>query len=227
MDSNSINREDLERMISAVVLDLGKFVTPNIFRATGDIFRTLVATVLSQNTNDRNALAAYRRLEELLGDITPQRLLDAPIEKVEEAIKPAGMYRVRARKLRELAAAVMDRFGGDLNRIRNLPTETARQMLMSLPGIGPKTADVILVNLGKEAFPVDTHILRIGKRLGIGNTYAQISGKLMAMFPPSEYLRVHLALIQFGREICKARAPLCGICPVKDKCRYYAHTSRR
>ncbi len=217
-----ICREDLERAASSVRVNLERFVTPNIFRATGDVFKTLVATVLSQNTSDRNALAAYRRLEELLGDITPQGLAAAPLEDVEEAIRPAGMHKVRARKLKELAAAVLDRFGGNLNGIGNMPTEAARQVLLSLPGVGPKTADVVLVNLGKPAFPVDTHILRIGRRLGIGNTYSQISGRIMSMLPPSEYLRVHLALIQFGREVCRARRPLCGACPLRDKCRYYA-----
>ncbi len=222
-----IYREDLERIALSVHVDLERFVTPNIFRTTRDVFKTLVATVLSQNTSDRNALAAYRRLEELLGDITPQGLAAAPLEDVEEAIRPAGMHKVRARKLKELAAAVLDRFGGNLNRIGDMSTESARQVLLSLPGVGPKTADVVLVNLGKSAFPVDTHILRIGRRLGIGNTYSQISGRIMSMLPPSEYLRVHLALIQFGREVCRARRPLCDACPLRDKCKYYASSGRR
>ncbi|MEZ0249198.1 MAG: endonuclease III [Thermoproteus sp.] len=205
----------VEKAISAVELREEEFVAPVLRRAGASLFELLVAVILTQNTSDRNAFRAYYNLKGAVGEITPQALLALGEERLAELIKPAGMNRIRARNLIELSRRVLD---VDLNSVRDMPVDEARAFLKSLPGVGDKTADVILVNLGRPAFPVDTHITRIAMRWGIGKRYEEISKWFLANFPPDRYLEVHLKLIQFGRDYCKARAPRCGGCPVRDLC---------
>ncbi len=147
------------------------------------------------------------------------------------AIKPAGMHRVRARKIIELSRVILEKYGGDLTWIRDAPLEEARRALLELPGVGEKTADVILVNLGKPTFPVDTHITRISLRLGIARSrnYREIQRAWMNTLTPDpgRYLEVHLKLIQFGRDVCKARNPRCDVCGFKDVCNYYNNIKGR
>ncbi|WP_243680416.1 hypothetical protein [Vulcanisaeta souniana] len=136
------------------------------------------------------------------------------------------MHRIRARKIIELSKVILEKYGGDLSRIKDLPPlDEAKKVLLELPGVGEKTADVILVNLGKSTFPVDTHITRISMRLGIAKSrnYREIQRAWMNILTPDpgRYLEVHLKLIQFGRDVCTARNPRCSVCGFKEVCNYY------
>jgi endonuclease-3 len=208
--------ELVERAIGAVELREGEFVAPVLKKRGVGPFELLVAVILTQNTSDANAFRAYHRLKEAVGgDITPDALLSLGEEKIAELIRPAGMHRQRAKKLVELSKALR---GRDLAELASMPAEEARRLLTSLPGVGEKTADVILVNMGKPAFPVDTHITRVAQRWGIGRRYGEISSWFMRRLPPERYLEVHLKLIQFGRDYCRAKSPRCRECPVRDIC---------
>jgi len=226
-----LTEELVSRALSNVNIEPRNFAAVYVFRGSNDVFKALVVTILTQNTNDKNALRAYENLVKVVGDITPQRLLEVGEDAIANAIRVAGMYRVRARKILELSKVVIERFGGNLSWIKNLPVDEARKLLLELPGVGEKTADVILVNLGKLAFPVDTHITRISLRLGIvkSRNYGEIRSAWMRILKPdpSRYLDVHLRLIQFGREICRAREPRCNVCGFKDVCRYYNEVVKR
>ncbi|MCG2886767.1 MAG: endonuclease III [Vulcanisaeta sp.] len=226
-----LNEELILRVLSNVSIEPRNFVAFYIFRNTNDVFKLLIATILTQNTSDRNALRAYENLVRTVGDVTPRRLLEAGEEAIANAIRVAGMYRARARKIIELSRVVLERFGGDLSWIKDLPVDEARKILLDLPGVGEKTADVVLVNLGKPVFPVDTHIMRISLRLGIARSrkYSEVSNAWMRLLRPDprKYLDVHLRLIQFGREICRARNPRCEVCGFRDVCRYYNEVVKR
>jgi len=215
---------DLGKFIDAVdknvELRLDEFIAPVVWRSGGNLFEMAVAVVLSQNTSDRNAFKAFDRLKRRLGEVTPEAVLQLSEDELAELIKPAGMYRIRAKSIRALAEAFI-RHKVTPEMLREMGPAEARKFLLSLPGIGEKTADVILVNLGLPAFPVDTHIRRIAKRWGIGGNYGEISRRLMEAVPPEKYLEVHLKLIQFGRDICTARAPKCHICPIGSRCPSY------
>mgnify|MGYP001770655058 FL=1 len=218
--------EDLVlKVLAGIKIEPRNFAALYVFRSSNDIFKALVVTILTQNTNDKNALRAYENLVKAVGDITPERLLSIGEEALANAIKPAGMHRVRARKILELSRVILEKYGGDLTWIKDAPLEEARRALLELPGVGEKTADVILVNLGKPTFPVDTHITRISLRLGIARSrsYREIQRAWMNILTPDpgRYLEVHLKLIQFGRDVCRARNPRCDVCGFKDVCNYY------
>ena len=183
-----------------------------------DAFKLLVLTVLSQVTTSGNTWAAFTRLEERVG-VEPHRLAAARVEDVEEAIRPAGLWRGRARALIQLAREVVTRFGGDLEPLSRLPTEELRRELMSLPRVGPKTADVLLLfHYGRRVMPVDTHISRLARRLGVASGGYEDVRKAIEASAHGDLRLVHLALIAFGRVVCRARGPRCWECPVASEC---------
>jgi len=141
---------------------------------------------------------------------------------VGAAIRVAGLQRQKARAIIALAMVVLERFGGDLDSVLALETEEAREALMSLPGVGPKTADVVLLfSKGAATFPIDTHIARVSRRLGLVQKtagYEQMRRELQSLFPPERYGQAHLLLIQLGRSYCRAAKPLHDACPVRDYC---------
>ena len=184
-------------------------------------FKTLVITVISQNTADRNTACAFENLSKKF-PITPEALLKAPISEIEESLKVAGLYRNKARTLKKLAKIVIEKFGGSLNFIHKMPLEEARKTLIELPGIGPKTADVLLLFRAKKpTIPIDTHIKRVSKRLGFVSSnadYEEIRETLQKLYNPKDYFEVHILLIMLGRKYCKARNPRCRECPVSKLC---------
>lgn len=208
-------------------VDLGgeRFVVSSIRRKRRDPFKVLVGIVLSQNTSDANAIRAFRRLEEMVG-VEPGKLAEAPLEVVEDAIRPAGLYRRRAWVVKNLAKVVLERYGGDLWPLLRKPWREAREELLGIPGIGVKTADVLLANFVPEAevLAVDTHITRVSRRLGIAGSragYGEISSRLIEMLRGKiDLLEAHLKLIAVGRRYCKPRRPRCGECPLREVCSY-------
>lgn len=184
-------------------------------------FRTLIRTVLSQATADRNTDRAFRNLSERT-PITPETLAKADIQVIAEAIRVGGLYRNKSKVIKELARIILEQFEGSLDFIYSTPLEEARSMLIGLPGVGTKTADIVLLFCaGRPVIPIDTHVNRVSKRLGLAPSegkYEEIREALQSLYPPEDYLRVHLLLISLGRNYCKARRPLCRPCPVKTLC---------
>jgi endonuclease-3 len=209
-----------EEAISRVLHTSQRTWTPSY----GDPFKILIKTILSQNTNWRNEDTAYRRLEEQIG-VTPQKLASAPLTEIAEAIKPAGMYNIRSRVIKQVSEQILERFGGDLTTTVSKPYSEAREELMTLPGVGEKTADVVLLfTARKSVIPVDRHIARIAKRLEIvpaNALYDAIRSKLEEATPPETYLDTHIKLIQFGRDTCSAQNPNCVGCILRDTCPYH------
>lgn len=187
----------------------------------GGAFETLVQTILSQNTNDRNSEAAMRRLRKRY-KINPRTLSKVQASELMPIIRQAGLYRSKAPRIIETSRIIDERYGGRLTRVLNQPYYQAKDELMTLPGVGPKTADILLAFVAKNpVIPVDTHIARVTKRLGIARSnanYEEIRTSLEALISPRNRVRVHLSIIEFGREICKAPKPRCSICPVNRSC---------
>jgi len=186
-----------------------------------DPFQVLIITVISQHTNDKNTVKAYQRLKKE-GLTTPQSLASTSEQRIADAIKVAGLFRNKSKTLKRLAEEILKRFNGDLNKVLELPLEQARDELMKLPGVGPKTADVLLTFCSdKPTIPVDTHVNRVSKRLGLAPKdagYEEVRLSLQKLYEPKDYLDLHLLLIALGRAYCKARKPLCLECPVKSYC---------
>jgi endonuclease-3 len=184
-------------------------------------FKELIETILSQNTNDLNRDTAMKQLEGRF-EITPEALSEAPIDELIECIRPAGLYNVKAPRIREVASIVLDRFGGDLDSVLKRSPREARSILTELPGVGYKTADILLAFVARHpTIPVDTHVMRVSKRLGIVRKnagYEETRLALERIISPERRLRAHLSLIRFGREICKAPTPFCPRCPVNQVC---------
>ncbi|RLG84644.1 MAG: endonuclease III [Thermoprotei archaeon] len=205
-------------------IDLNEFIARRI--RSKELFEYIIAVMLSQNTSDRNAIKAYERLRDLLnGSIVPEKILQTRFDDIVNAIRPAGMHYQRARRIIELAKLFMnnDFVNKIINDITNMDVEEARKLLTSLPGIGSKSADVILLMyFGKPTFPVDTHIMRITKRLGyIGKyDYENIRRFWMDIIDPRDYLEIHLLLVTHGRRICKPRNPLCNKCLLSGLCKF-------
>jgi endonuclease III len=187
---------------------------------TDDPFLLLVGTVLSQNTNDRNSLPAYERLVAKFK--TPEQITGADEREIQELIRRAGLYKIKSKRLKEISRVVLEKYDGDLSRIMKKPTEDARKELLSLPGVGFKTADVVLAfGAGRGVFPVDTHVFRVSKRLGFANKnddHEQVKQALEAVTPPGRRIKGHVFLIQLGRRHCRARNPLHSECPINSFC---------
>ena len=194
---------------------------PRPVKASPDAFGTLVVTIISQNTADTNTERAYRKLEENL-KLTPKALAEAPRSQIEDCIKVAGLWQAKAEAIQVASRIILDRYNGSLDAIISLPVEEARKVLMAMQGVGPKTADVVLLfSANKPTIPVDTHVNRVSRRLGFAPAvggYDAVRLSLQAHFKPEDYLGVHLLLIGLGRAYCKAHKPLCPKCPVNRLC---------
>lgn len=194
---------------------------PKWVTSTRDPFKTLIAAMISQNTSDRNAARAFERLSSAFV-IEPNVLANADASHVEACMMVAGLYRKKSKAVKQVSQAIVEELGGDLETVLLLPLEKARRVLMELPGIGPKTADVLLLFCAqKPTIPVDTHVRRLAKRLGFASAdagYEAIRSSLRTLFSPKDYMAVHVLLIQHGRRYCKARNPLCKHCPIGDFC---------
>ena len=186
-------------------------------------FENLVGTILSQNTNRKNQITAYRRLKEKVG-LTPEAIHNAELMEIKDAIRPAGMYNQRSDVLKSVSEQIIKKYDGDINSIFSETYLVAKEKLMEFPGVGPKTADVVLMFNGEHTvIPVDRHIERISKRLEIvpqNANYEEIRTTLQDASAPELFKEVHLSLIKFGREICKAKKPRCPECLLNDICPY-------
>jgi len=197
------------------------FSMPKWTTSNKDPFKTLIVTIISQNTASKYSAKAFENLSNQF-EITPEVLANAEISKIEECLKVAGLYRNKAKAIRQTSKIVIEKFLGNLKTVLSLPFEEARETLLQLPGIGPKTADVVLLFCSeKPTIPVDTHVNRVSKRLGLtpaNGNYETVRSSLQSLYNPKDYLAVHVLLISLGRRYCKAINPLCKLCPVNAMC---------
>lgn len=184
----------------------------------------LVATVLSQHTNDANRDKAFRQLKRRFPNW--EQVLSAPVRSIAAAIKPAGLSNQKAPRIKAMLQKIAEANGGKLSLdfLGDMPVSEAMGWLKKLPGVGPKTAAcVLLFSFGKPVFPVDTHIYRISKRLGWLDekvSEAKANELLDKVVPNEIKYRLHLNMIAHGRNICKPQNPRCGECPIKHLCDY-------
>jgi endonuclease III len=189
----------------------------------------LVATILSQNTTDKNSLKAFGNLKSSYPDY--ESLLSAPEALIEEKIRVGGLAEMKAKRIKAALEKIKADAGSiDLSFIRKMDLMEARDYLLFLPGVGPKTAAVVLLfAFHKSTMPVDTHVFRVSKRIGLVPEKANITkaqAVLENITPPDKYLSMHLNLIRHGRVICKARNPVHSDCALRDICYYYSHATR-
>jgi endonuclease-3 len=177
----------------------------------------LVLTVLSQNTNDRNRDVAYRRLRERFSDWAAVR--DASQAEVEEAIRPGGLAPTKSKVIQNILRALD---GDDLAWLETAPVEEGREYLCSLPGVGRKTAAcVLLFAFGMHDIPVDTHVSRVGWRLGLfreGAGFDELHDAMLELTPAGAELELHVNLLRHGRRTCHARRPACEACALRRMC---------
>lgn len=186
-----------------------------------DPFKNLIIGVLSQNTNDANSVKAWVGLTEKF-KITPQALAKADIRKLRKSIRSGGLYNLKSKRIKDLSKAILEKFDGDLSKLTKLSKEEAREKLLELPGIGPKTADVWLTYCADQyMMAVDTNVDRVAKRLEIvpaNAAYEQVRKGLEKVFTPKERKEAHEYLIRLGRDFCKSSNPLCESCPIRELC---------
>lgn len=189
-----------------------------------DQFKKLIITILSQNTSNANTIRAYRGLEDEF-EITPEVIASADTNQLKEAIRSGGLYNIKAKRLKEVSKAVLEKFDGDVDSVLALPKEKAKTKLMELPGIGDKTADVLLTSIHsyQKVLPIDTHFDRVAKRLGIAKVkanYNEVQEAFMKFLPESYRERASGLLWLLGKNTCRAQNPKCAECPLKRICEY-------
>jgi endonuclease III len=189
-----------------------------------DAVGELVKTILSQNTSDRNSFRAYNNLKKRFKDWDVLRRAKATEIKAE--IKLAGLANIKAARIKGALEEIKARRGSlSLGFLRGLDTRAGYEFLRSIKGVGPKTAAVVLLfSFGKPLMPVDTHVYRVARRLGILNGKAareEAQERLSAAVPKDLIYEFHINLISHGREVCAARNPRCGVCNLKRLCEYY------
>ncbi|HEV2757812.1 MAG TPA: endonuclease III [Actinomycetota bacterium] len=178
-------------------------------------------TVLSQHTSDVNTARAFRSLKERF--VSWEEVASAPVHEVEDSIRSGGLAVQKAPRIQAILEEIEAREGTiDLARLSGLTDDEVEDYLCSLPGVGPKTAACVLVfSMGRDAFPIDTHVHRVTKRLGwiAANATADAAHKTLKRAVPAELrYELHVQLINHGRTICKARVPLCSECVLFDLC---------
>ena len=186
-----------------------------------DPLEELILTVLSQHTSDVNAERSFRSLRAAFPSW--EDVVAAPARAVADAIRSGGLADTKAPRMQAILREIHERRGAfDLAYLRDLDDDAARAELLSLPGVGPKTAAVVLAfSLDRDAMPIDTHVHRVTRRLGWipERTSADKADRILHdLIPEGMRTELHVALIRHGREICKAPIPLCHVCPLKDIC---------
>ena len=184
----------------------------------------LISCILSQNTSDINRDRGFARLKE--GFASWEAVRFAPVDDLIDAIRPAGLSRQKAPRIQNALQKIHEEVGDySIDFLDDLPLDKAKAWLVSLPGVGPKTAAIVLCfAYGRPAFPVDTHVHRTGKRIGFlpEKISADDAHPVMeALTPPADYYQFHIHLIQHGRDTCHARRPACERCPLTADCDYF------
>lgn len=201
-----------EEKIREILKRLNEIYTIRVFHDR-DPYRVLVRTILSQRTKDENTDKATDALFNVYSDV--YAVAEAPVEEVEKLVRQAGFYRVKSRRILEVSQILIDQYGGEVPR--------EMDELLSLPGVGRKTANCVIVFAFQEAaIPVDTHVHRISNRWGLANTKEpeETEQILMEKIPKELWIELNDLMVQFGQTICKPIGPQCDICPLNDICNY-------
>lgn len=188
----------------------------------------LVSTILSQSTTDANRDRGFYALKARYPDWRAVR--DAPVAEIEDTIRPAGLAKQKSARIKKALQFVTEEVGDlTLDFLDGMPIDEAKSWLTQIEGVGPKTAAIILLfSFNRPAFPVDTHVHRVTKRLGLidEKTSADRAHVIMeGIAAPQNFYADHLNIIRHGREVCKARKPLCESCFLNAHCRYYQEQS--
>jgi endonuclease-3 len=191
------------------------------WRPLADPLSVLIETILSQNTSDVNSHRAFDRLIDTFG--TWERLAEAGVDDIAEAIRGGGLNRIKAARIKGCLESILESRGRlDLGFLALLPSSEAKAWLEKLPGVGPKTAAcVLLLSLGKPALPVDTHVYRVSRRLGLIDSKVspeEAHQLLEAMVPEEKRYEFHFLMLAQGRKVCRARRPLCHECVFQQQC---------
>jgi endonuclease-3 len=185
-------------------------VIPEI-KVKDTVFKSLVSVMLSAQSRDANTAKATRKLFAVAE--TPEAILALPDERLQELIKDAGLYRLKARNIKRMCEALLGAHGGAV--------PSTREELMHLPGVGRKSADIMLrFVFGEAAVAVDTHVFRVSNRLGLasGKVEAQVARQLEHRIPPRWRWGAHIWLLEHGKELCRSRRPRCEACFLIDLC---------
>ena len=181
----------------------------------------LIATILSQNTNDKNSHRAYTQLRKKYRRW--QDVADAPVRSIISAIRVGGMANQKSPRIKETLLALKSRFGRyDLSALQKMTNDEVLEELTKINGVGVKTAScVLLFSMGRDVFPVDTHVHRLCGRLGLApgcSTPEKTFHFMQGLFPKGKGYSFHTNLIRFGRRVCRSNNPACDICPLYDEC---------
>ena len=223
---------DLSEQDLAYLQDKYAHIAPILHDFHGDIvweqgqspMDELVSCILSQSTTDANRDRGFALLKEAFP--TWEDVANAPTPDVVDAIRPAGLANQKAPRIQRALQKIFAEHGDyNIDFLADIPIDEAKAWLMSIDGVGPKTAAIVMCfAFNRPAFPVDTHIHRVSKRIGFlsEKTSADEAHPIMeAIVPPQAYYAFHLHLIRLGREICTARRAHCEQCPLTAHCRYY------
>ncbi len=180
-----------------------------------DPFKVLIGTILSQRTRDKVTDLAFSRFFSKYKNV--EEVAKAPLNDIIRLIKPVGFYRQKAKRIKKVTKIILERYGGRVPR--------NRELLIELPGVGYKTADIVLsLAYNEPVVAVDTHVETISKRLGIARwnaKYEEVRKSIESVTPPHLRRIVNGVLVKFGKEICKKPRPKCELCPIKVHCEWY------
>lgn len=214
---------DIDKILSAMREMLSredKTALKKISDVSGDPFKVLIGTILSQRTRDEMTAKAVDRLFSRFRGF--EDLAEGDPSEVAGLIKPVGFYRSKSRRIVEIARIIRDRYGGVVpNRL---------DKLLNLPSVGRKTANCVLVyGFGVDAIPVDTHVHRIANRIGIVRTKTpeETEKRLMEIVPRAYWKEINDLFVGFGKSVCRPVGPKCGICLIKESCRYNKKVSEK
>jgi endonuclease-3 len=200
------------------------------FEQDGDPVSVLVSTILSQNTSDVNSKRAFRSLIQNFGDW--EAVLAASVEDVARSIRSGGLAEIKAGRIKFALGRIIEKKGClDLSFLDELSLPEAKSWLKQLPGVGPKTAGcVLLFSLGRPALPVDTHVFRVAKRLGlIGSRISTDRAHeiLENLIPSEDIYQFHFHMVEHGRKVCKAQRPRCSHCILQELCPSFKEDKER
>ena len=207
----------IEKVIELLEQEYG----PRQWQSDRDPIDVLIGTILSQNTSDTNSGRAFASLKASFGSW--EAVAIAPAEHIAEVIKSGGLSQIKAVIIKQVLGQIEKEQGGiSLDSLKSMNISETEDYLIRLPGVGHKTARcVLLFSLAKPSLPVDTHVFRVSKRLGLIDSRASIEkahSLLQELTPPSKVYQFHVHMIEHGRRICHARQPRCNLCILIDIC---------